>query len=129
MAPQDRRYTKEHEWARPDGDLVTIGITDFAQHQLGDVVYVELPKIGATLTAMRPFGVVESVKAASDLFAPISGEVVEINEALDATPELVNQDPYDRGWIIKARASDADALQALLTAEQYDAVTQGEQQH
>ena len=129
MAPQDRRYTKEHEWARADGERVTIGITAFAQDQLGDVVYVELPKIGAKLTAMRPFGVVESVKAASDLFAPVSGEVVEVNEALDATPELVNQDPYDKGWIIQARLSDPNELQALLTADEYDALTQKEQQH
>lgn len=129
MAPTDRRYTKEHEWARLDGQTVTIGITDFAQQQLGDVVYVELPKIGDTLTATRPFGVVESVKAASDLFSPISGEVTEVNAALDGAPELVNQDPYEQGWIIKARPNDANEIDMLLTAEQYDKLIEGEQQH
>jgi glycine cleavage system H protein len=125
MSPTDRRYTREHEWARLEGEVVTVGITQFAQEQLGDVVYVELPKIGATLTAMRPFGVVESVKAASDLFAPLSGEVTEVNTALDSTPELINQDPYERGWIIKARPSDPAQLDQLLTAEQYDQLVEG----
>ena len=123
--PLDLRYTREHEWARLEGEVVTVGITQFAQEQLGDVVYVELPKIGATLTAMRPFGVVESVKAASDLFAPLSGEVTEVNTALDSAPELINQDPYERGWIIKARPSDPAQLDQLLTAEQYDQLVEG----
>lgn len=129
MSPADRRYTREHEWARLDGDIVTVGITDFAQHQLGDVVFVELPKTGATLTAMRPFGVVESVKAASDLFSPISGEVVAVNSALESAPETVNQDPFGEGWIIRARASDPLELAALLSAEAYDQFIEGEQTH
>lgn len=129
MSPADRRYTREHEWARLDGDVVTIGITDFAQHQLGDVVFVELPKVGARLTAMRPFGVVESVKAASDLFSPISGEVTAVNSALESAPEAVNHDPFGAGWIIKASASDLQELNSLLSSEQYDQFIEGEQSH
>ena len=129
MSPADRRYTREHEWARLDGDVVTIGITDFAQHQLGDVVFVELPKVGARLTAMRPFGVVESVKAASDLFSPISGEVTAINSELESAPEAVNHDPFGTGWIIQARATDLKELESLLSSEQYDQFVEGEQSH
>lgn len=129
MSPADRRYTREHEWARLDGDVVTIGITDFAQHQLGDVVFVELPKVGAKLTAMRPFGVVESVKAASDLFSPISGEVAAVNDELESAPEAVNSDPYGAGWILRARASNPAEMEALLTNEQYDQFIEGEQSH
>ena len=129
MSPADRRYTREHEWARLDGDVVTIGITEFAQHQLGDVVFVELPRIGAKLTALRPFGVVESVKAASDLFSPISGEVTAINSALESAPEAVNHDPFGEGWIIRASASDPGELDTLLSSEQYDQFIEGEQTH
>lgn len=129
MSPADRRYTREHEWARLDGDVVTIGITDFAQHQLGDVVFVELPKVGAKLTAMRPFGVVESVKAASDLFSPVSGEVAAVNSELDSAPEAVNHDPFGTGWIIQARATNPAELEALLSNEQYDQFIEGEQSH
>lgn len=129
MSPTDRRYTREHEWARLDGDVVTIGITQFAQEQLGDVVYVELPKVGEALTAMRPFGVVESVKAASDLFSPVDGEVTEVNIALENAPELVNQAPYDQGWMVKAKPSGADPLANLLTSEEYDTFVEGESSH
>lgn len=129
MSPSDRRYTREHEWARLDSDLITIGITDFAQHQLGDVVYVELPKVGAALTAGRPFGVVESVKAASDIFSPIGGQVVEVNGALDANPDIVNKDPFGEGWMVKARPSGPDQLDTLMSAEDYDRFTEGEQSH
>lgn len=129
MSPTDRRYTREHEWARLDSDLITIGITEFAQHQLGDVVYVELPRAGAALTAGRPFGVVESVKAASDIFSPISGQVVEVNSELDGTPETVNKDPFGDGWMVKARPSGPDQLDTLMSAEEYDHYTEGEQTH
>jgi glycine cleavage system H protein len=129
MSPADRRYTREHEWARLDGDVVTIGITEFAQKQLGDVVFVELPRVGARLTAMRPFGVVESVKAASDLFSPISGEVTAVNGELDSAPEAVNHDPFGTGWIIQASASNPAELDGLLSSEQYDHFIEGEQTH
>jgi glycine cleavage system H protein len=119
--PTDRKYTKEHEWAKVDGELVVVGISDYAQHALGDVVYVEVPAAGKSVTAMQVFGVVESVKAASDLFAPISGTVNEANSALQDTPELVNSDPYGAGWMIKVKPSNMGELDSLLTAEQYDA--------
>jgi glycine cleavage system H protein len=119
--PTDRKYTKEHEWAKVDGELVVVGISDYAQHALGDVVYVEVPAAGKSVTAMQVFGVVESVKAASDLFAPISGTVDEANGALQDTPELVNSDPYGAGWMIKVKPSNVGELDSLLTAEQYDA--------
>ncbi|HEV7214196.1 MAG TPA: glycine cleavage system protein GcvH [Chloroflexota bacterium] len=129
MSPSDRRYTREHEWARLEGDVVTIGITDFAQQQLGDVVFVELPKVGAHLTATRPFGVVESVKAASDLFSPISGEVTAINSDLESAPEAINHDPFGAGWIIQASASNLQELESLLSSEHYDQFIEGEQSH
>ena len=118
--PADLRYTKEHEWAKTDNDLVRIGITAFAQEQLGDVVFVELPKVGAKVTSRKAFGVVESVKAVSDLFAPMSGEIVEINAALAKTPEIVNQDPYGKGWMLVIRPSRADEWKELLSAPQYE---------
>ena len=117
--PDDLRYSKEHEWVRVEGDLGTIGITDYAQDQLGDVVYLDLPSVGATVTQMEKMGEIESVKAVSDLFSPVSGEVVEVNqEAVDA-PELVNNDPYGRGWLIKVRLRDPSELDRLLSAEAY----------
>ena len=119
--PPDLRYTVEHEWAKRDGTRVRVGITHFAQEQLGDVVFVELPKIGARVTASQSFGVVESVKAVSDLFAPITGEVVEINADLPKQPELVNRDPYGQGWMIAIQPSKPAELDALLTADQYAA--------
>ncbi len=119
--PPDLMYTKEHEWAKTEGDRVRVGITAYAQEQLGDVVFVELPKVGAKVTQHRGFGVVESVKAVSDLFAPLSGTVVEINADLPAAPEVVNQDPYGRGWMIIVAPSDPAERATLLTAAQYEA--------
>lgn len=119
--PTDRRYTREHEWARLEGDRVRVGITHYAQEQLGDVVFVELPKVGARVRQMQPFGVVESVKAVSDLFAPISGEVVEVNGLLAQRPELVNRDPYGEGWMIVVLPEQPTELEQLLTAADYEA--------
>jgi len=118
--PKDLRYTREHEWAKLEGDRVRVGITAYAQEQLGDVVFVELPKVGAKVAAHKPFGVVESVKAVSDLFAPISGDVVETNGALPDKPETVNQDPYGTGWMIVIKPSSAAEWEQLLTAAQYE---------
>jgi glycine cleavage system H protein len=119
MDPEDLKYTEEHEWVRLDGDLATVGITRYAQDQLGDIVYVELPKVGASVIRAQAFGVVESVKTASDLYAPLSGEVVEINQQVIDQPELVNQSPYDSGWMLKVRPNDATEVDALMSAEQY----------
>ena len=121
--PDDVQYTKEHEWARVEGNRVTVGITDFAQEELGDVVYVELPKVGSVVEAMGTFGVVESVKAVSDLYAPVSGTVVEVNTRLEERPELVNHSPYGDGWMIVLQPSDPSELQQLLSAEAYRAYT------
>jgi glycine cleavage system H protein len=118
--PAELKYTREHEWAKVEGDRARIGITAFAQEQLGDVVFVELPKVGAKVTALKTFGVVESVKAVSDLFAPVSGEVVEVNELLRDKPELVNTDPYGDGWMIKIRLSDTSEMDDLLDGPAYD---------
>ena len=118
--PKDLKYTREHEWAKQEGDRVRVGITAYAQEQLGDVVFVELPKVGAKVTATKNFGVVESVKAVSDLFAPISGEVVEINGELSQKPETVNQDPYGRGWMLLVKPSNKGEWDLLLTAQQYE---------
>ena len=117
--PADLRYTREHEWAKREGDRVRVGITAYAQEQLGDVVFVELPKKGAKVSAHATFGVVESVKAVSDLFAPISGEVVEVNADLAQSPQIVNQDPYGRGWMLLVTPSSAPEFEQLLTAQQY----------
>ena len=118
--PADLRYTRDHEWAKPEGGRLRVGITAYAQEQLGDVVFVELPKVGANVTQKQAFGVVESVKAVSDLFAPVSGEVVEVNAALPDAPELVNQDPYGRGWMIVVAPSKNDESDNLLTAAEYE---------
>jgi glycine cleavage system H protein len=118
--PAELKYTREHEWAKVEGDRARIGITAFAQEQLGDVVFVELPKIGARVSAMQTFGVVESVKAVSDLFAPLSGEVVETNAELAKKPETVNADPYGQGWMIVVKIADAKEVDALLTAQEYE---------
>jgi glycine cleavage system H protein len=118
--PADLRFTREHEWARQEGNRVRVGITAFAQEQLGDVVFVELPKVGARVRAHQTFGVVESVKAVSDLFAPVSGEVVEANPELAQKPEIVNQEPYGRGWMLVVAAADAKEWEQLLTAAQYE---------
>ena len=118
--PKELRYTREHEWAKQEGTRVRVGITAYAQEQLGDVVFVELPKVGAKVTASKPFGVVESVKAVSDLFAPVSGEIVEINAELPNKPETVNQEPYGKGWMIVIAPSSKAEWDQLLTAAQYE---------
>ena len=118
--PDELRYTREHEWAREEGGVVTIGITSYATDQLGDVVFVELPEVGRKLEAHKPFGVVEAVKTVSDLFAPVAGEVVEINGALGDNPAVVNQDPYGDGWMIKLRPSDPAAVAGLLSNIDYE---------
>ncbi len=120
MKPTDRKYTKDHEWVKVDEDLAMIGITDYAQAQLGDIVYVELPQPGDTLFQFKSFGIIESVKAASDLFAPISGEVVAVNEELVDRPELVNEDPYGDGWMLKVHPEDGSEMESLMTAEEYE---------
>ena len=125
MNPRDCKYSKEHEWVRLEGGLATVGITDYAQDQLGDIVYVELPPLGEILTQFEPFGVVESVKAASDLYAPLSGEALEVNEELSDHPEFVNEDPYGQGWMIRIEPSDASELDNLLTAEEYEERLEG----
>ncbi len=121
MYPADLRYTREHEWARVEGHRARVGITHYAQDQLGDVVFVELPKVGTRVRHMQTFGVVESVKAVSDLFAPLSGEVVEVNQSLTERPEQVNQDPYGAGWLIAIALSDPKELDALMSAVDYEA--------
>ena len=118
--PADLRYTKEHEWTKVEGERARIGITHFAQEQLGDVVFVELPKVGSRVRQMQAFGVVESVKAVSDLFAPLSGEVVEVNQALTEHPEQVNRDPYGAGWLIVVTIADTQELGQLLSAADYE---------
>jgi glycine cleavage system H protein len=118
--PADLRYTKEHEWAKLEGDKARVGITAFAQEQLGDVVFVELPKVGAKVTAMKTFGVVESVKAVSDLFAPLSGEVMEANMELTKKPETVNSDPYGQGWMIVIKLANPKEMDGLMSAADYE---------
>jgi glycine cleavage system H protein len=118
--PRDLKYTREHEWAKQEGGRVRIGITAYAQQELGDVVFVELPKVGAKVSAAKTFGVVESVKAVSDLFAPVSGEVAEVNGELSQKPETVNQDPYGKGWMLIVAPSNAGEWDQLLTAAQYE---------
>ena len=118
--PQDLKYTKDHEWINVDGNLATVGITDFAQNELGDIVYVEIETEGEDLKIADVFGTVEAVKTVSDLFMPISGKVVEINEALESEPEIVNSDPYDKGWMIKVEISDDADLDQLLSADDYE---------
>ena len=121
--PADRRYTAEHEWIKPEGEHYVVGITAFAQDQLGDIVYVELPKVGDQVEAGRAFGVIESVKTASDLYAPVSGEVVAVNSELVDQPQTVNDDPYEAGWMIKIRPADSTQVEQLLSAEQYSEQT------
>ena len=126
MYPDELKYSENHEWARAEGDLIVVGITDYAQEEIQDVVYVELPEIGATIKQEDEFGTVESVKAANGLFSPVSGEIAEINEALEDAPELVNQSPYDAGWMIKIRMNNPGELDNLLSADQYRALVEGE---
>lgn len=123
--PDDRRYSREHEWVRVDGSVAVIGITSFAADELGDIVYIELPEVGAQLAQFASFGVVESVKAVSDLFAPVSGDVAEVNDALRASPELLNTDPFGEGWIAKVTLRDAAETEKLLDAAAYAELTAG----
>ena len=117
--PADLKYTKDHEWVKVEGDVATVGITDFAQSELGDIVYVEVETVDETLDQEEVFGTVEAVKTVSDLFMPISGEVIEFNETLEEEPELVNSDPYEKGWMIKIKVTDEAQLESLLTADAY----------
>ena len=123
MVPKDLRYTKEHEWVRLEGGLAVVGITDYAAHELGDVVFVELPEIGRTVVQATAIGVIESVKAVSDLFAPVGGEVVETNAELSGEPELLNSDPFGKGWMLRIKIGDKAQLDGLLDAAAYDALT------
>jgi len=120
--PADLKYTKDHEWVKIEGDIATVGITDFAQGELGDIVYVEVETLDETLDAEEVFGTVEAVKTVSDLFLPLSGEIVEFNETLEDEPELVNADPYGNGWMIKLKFSDTSQLDDLLSADDYKAL-------
>ena len=119
MIPEDLHYSEEHEWVRLEDDLAVIGITDFAQDQLGDIVYVDLPEVGEVLTAGSVVGELESTKSVSDVFIPVSGEVIARNEALDGAAEVINSDPYGEGWLLKVKPSEEDPAAALLTPEQY----------
>ena len=118
--PKELKYTKDHEWLSLDGDVATVGVTDFAQSELGDIVYVEVETLDETLDKEEVFGTVEAVKTVSDLFMPISGEVIEFNEKLETNPEVVNEDPYGKGWMIKIRVSDENELYELLSADEYE---------
>lgn len=126
MIPQNLKYNESHEWARQEGDIVTIGITDYAQSEIQDIVYVELPEVGTELTQKTELGVIESVKAAFGLYAPVSGEVIEVNESLLDAPEQVNESPYDDGWFLKIQMTDPSELDALLDADSYQAHIEAE---
>jgi glycine cleavage system H protein len=126
MYPKDYRYTKEHEWINADGANGTIGITDYAQHELGDVVFVEMPKVGTQLKARQSFGTIESVKAVSEIFSPVAGEVIETNPALADAPELINKDPHGAAWLIKVRLADPKEPSALMDAVAYEAYIAGQ---
>lgn len=117
--PQELKYTKDHEWVKIDGDIAIVGVTDFAQGELGDIVYVEVETVGDTLDREEVFGTVEAVKTVSDLFSPLSGEIIEFNESLEDAPEKVNSDPYGEGWMVKIRMSDSDEVSDLLSAKEY----------
>jgi glycine cleavage system H protein len=120
QSPDDRRYTRTHEWVALDGDVATIGVTDFAQSELGDITYLELPEIGDAIALDQAFGIIESVKAANDIFSPVDGDVVERNEEVVAAPELINASPFDDAWLVRVRVADPTQLEALLTAEEYN---------
>ncbi|MFQ5722704.1 MAG: glycine cleavage system protein GcvH [Candidatus Aminicenantales bacterium] len=125
MYPNDFYYTQDHEWIKVEGEEATVGITEFAQKQLGDVVYVELPARGTKLEFHQSIGVIESVKAVSDIYSPVSGEVIEVNQKLNDSPELVNQDPHGQGWIIRLKIKDKSELQKLMTASEYEKFLEG----
>ena len=120
--PAELRYTKEHEWIRLEGDIAIVGITDFAQSELGDIVFVEVETVGESMAADEVFGTIEAVKTVSDMFLPVAGEIVEFNEEIEGDPELVNKDPYGEGWIIKVKVDNAADVEALLSADDYKAV-------
>lgn len=120
--PEALLYSKDHEWAKVEGDVATVGITDYAQGEMGDIVFVEMPQVGDTVSQSQSCGSLEAVKTVADIFSPFSGEVVEINEALEADPQLINQSPYDEGWIYKIKLSNSDEKEQLLTASDYEAL-------
>jgi glycine cleavage system H protein len=125
LLPDDLKYTAEHEWVRQDGSVLRIGITDYAQDQLGDIVYVSLPEVGAVVTAGDAIGELESTKSVSDVYAPVAGTVTSVNEMLDAQPELINSDPYGEGWLFEVDGVEPEAVEALLDATAYQATTEG----
>ena len=127
MNPKNLRYHREHDWARVEGDNAVFGLTSYAQETLGDIVYIELPEVGADVTAGTSYAEVESVKAVSDVFAPMSGSVIEVNEDVVDAPETVNESPYDEGWLIKVRLSDPAEAEDLLSVEEYDALLEAEE--
>jgi len=118
--PKELKYTEDHEWVKVDGDTATVGITDHAQSELGDIIFIEFPEINDIIERMEPFGTIEAVKTVADLFAPLNGKIVEINEALEDSPELVNSDPYGKGWIVKVSVDKLDQLNDLLSSESYE---------
>jgi glycine cleavage system H protein len=122
--PKNLRFTKDHEWVKVDGDLAVVGITDFAQHELGDIVYIEVATMGEILDQEETFGTIEAVKTVSDLFMPVGGEVVEFNDNLESSPDIINKDPYEAGWIIKIKMNDLSELDSLLSADQYRELTE-----
>lgn len=128
MYPRDCRYTREHEWIKLDGKVATVGITHYAQEQLGDIVFVELPKVGAHFQAMEPFGTVESVKAVSEIYCPVSGTVEEANTSLNENPALLNQEPHGRAWLIRMKVDDPKEVQSLMSAQDYDAFLRSTEQ-
>jgi glycine cleavage system H protein len=125
MYPEEYHYTKDHEWIKVDNNEAVVGITDFAQKQLGDVVYVELPEVGAVFESHQSLGVIESVKAVSDIYSPISGEVVAINEELDGSPEMVNEDPHGKGWIVRLKLGEKTDIEKLMSANEYEKFLEG----
>lgn len=125
MYPDNFYYTQDHEWIKVEGEKATVGITDFAQKQLGDVVYLELPKVGTQLEFHQSLGVIESVKAVSDVYCPVSGEVIEVNQELNNSPELVNEDPHRKGWVIRLKMKDKSELQKLMSAVEYEKFLEG----
>ena len=125
MTPEDLKYTKDHEWTRIDGEEATVGITDYAQEELGDITFVETPEVGTEIKQSDIFAVVESVKAASDIFAPLSGEIIEVNKDLNDSPELINESPYEKGWICRISVTKPDELNTLISAEEYEEYTKG----
>ncbi len=125
MYPDDFYYTQDHEWIKMEGKSGIIGITDFAQKQLGDIVYVEMPKVGTDLEFHQSLGVIESVKAVSDIYSPVSGEIIDVNKELDSSPELVNEDPHGKGWIIRIKIKDESDLQKLMSASEYEKFLEG----